>query len=395
MTIQTLDPDRAAGRPWDVVVIGAGPAGALAARQAAAAGLRVLLVDRKSFPRPKVCGACLNGKALAALEAAGLGGLVDRLGGVDLESLELRLVGRAMRIALPAGKALARAVLDAALVEEAIAAGAEFLPETTAAVEPGGGAGRVVRLGRQGRCTTVRARVVVVAAGLAGSCLGREPGLRTRVAAGSRLGAGCTVAAAAGCPDAYGRGTIHMAVGRFGYVGLVRVRGGLLNVAAALDREFVRARGGPGGAAAAVLDEAGAPPVPALAGSSWQGTAALTRRTRPVAGYRLLLIGDAAGYVEPFTGEGIGSALSSAMAAAPLIIRGASAPGWDASLEAAWCRLHRRLVSRRELLCRGLTAALRHPRLARAAFELAARSPAVSGTLVRRVYQPSVRFEAT
>jgi flavin-dependent dehydrogenase len=392
MTIKTLDPDRAAGHPWHVAVIGAGPAGALAARQVAAAGLRVLLVDRKSFPRPKVCGGCLNGKGLAALESAGLGGLVDRLGGIDLESFEFRLGGRVSRIALPAGKALARDVLDAALVEEAIEAGAEFLPATTATVEPGSGVERVVRLSRQGRRTTVRARVVVAAAGLGGSCLGREPGLRARVAAGSRLGAGCAVAQ---YPEAYGRGTIHMAVGRRGYVGLVRVRGGLLNVAAALDRDFVRTMGGPAGAAAAVLDEAGAPPVPALAGSSWQGTVALTRRTRPVAGHRLFLIGDAAGYVEPFTGEGMGAALTSAMAAAPLIIRGASVPGWDAALEAAWGRLHRRLVGRQELLCRGLTAALRHPWLARAAFEVAARSPAFSGALVRRVYQPSVRFEAT
>ena len=42
---------------WDVVVIGAGPAGAIAARQIALAGARVLLVERKSFPRRKVCGA--------------------------------------------------------------------------------------------------------------------------------------------------------------------------------------------------------------------------------------------------------------------------------------------------------------------------------------------------
>ena len=249
-----------------------------------------------------------------------------------------------------------------------------------------------MRLDRQGQGSSVRARVVVAAAGLAGLCLGpeQEPGMRTRVAAGSRLGAGCTVAS---YPDAYGPGTIHMAVGRSGYVGLVRMRGGLLNVAAAFDRAFVRARGGPAGAAAAVLDEAGAPAVPALAGASWQGTVALTRRTRPVAGHRLFLIGDAAGYVEPFTGEGMGAALTSALAAAPLIARGASA--WDASLAAEWTRLHRRLVGRPELLCRGLTSALRHPWLARAAFEVATRSPAVSGALVRRVNQPPVFFEAT
>jgi flavin-dependent dehydrogenase len=220
MTLETLDPDRAAGRSWDVVVIGAGPAGALAARQAAAEGLRVLLVDRKSFPRSKVCGGCLNGKALAALDSAGLGGLVERLGGIDLDTLELRLGGRVARIALPVGKALARDAFDAALVEEAVAAGADFLPATTATVEPVGESERVVQLNRQGRGTSVRTLVVVAAAGLAGACLERESGIRTRVAAGSRLGAGCTVAES---PKAYRPGTIHMAVGRSGYVGLVQI----------------------------------------------------------------------------------------------------------------------------------------------------------------------------
>lgn len=385
-----LDLDRAAGRPWDVVVIGAGPAGALAARQAAAAGFGVLLVDRKSFPRPKVCGGCLNGKALAVLESAGLGSLVDRLGVVDLENLELRFGGRVARIGLPVGKALARDVFDAALVEEAVAAGADFLPMTTATIESGGGNERVVRLEHRCGGFAVRARVVVAASGLAGAGAGREPGLRSRVAAGSRLGAGCSVTA---CPDEYTPGTIYMAVGRSGYVGLVRMRDGVLNVAAAFDRGFVRDRGGLAEAAAAVLDEAGAPGMPALAGASWQGTPSLTRCTRPVAGHRVFLIGDASGYVEPFTGEGMGAALASALAIAPLVARGATR--WDGSIATAWVRRHRRLIARQELLCRGLTSALRHPWLARAAFEVAARAPIICGPLVRHVNQPPVSLEAT
>jgi len=52
---------------WPVVVIGAGPAGALAALELARQGVPVLLVERRRFPRWKVCGACLSGQALAAL----------------------------------------------------------------------------------------------------------------------------------------------------------------------------------------------------------------------------------------------------------------------------------------------------------------------------------------
>ena len=56
---------------WDVVVVGAGPAGALAAHGLASRGVRVLLVEQRHFPRWKVCGACLSPQALAVLEAAG------------------------------------------------------------------------------------------------------------------------------------------------------------------------------------------------------------------------------------------------------------------------------------------------------------------------------------
>ena len=52
---------------WDVVVVGAGPAGAAAATKLGKNGLRVLLLDREDFPRPKVCGCCLSPLALNEL----------------------------------------------------------------------------------------------------------------------------------------------------------------------------------------------------------------------------------------------------------------------------------------------------------------------------------------
>ena len=69
----------AAQQTWDAVVVGAGPAGSLAARQMARQGAAVLLVDKLSFPRWKVCGCCLNGAALSALDSVGLGELPQRL----------------------------------------------------------------------------------------------------------------------------------------------------------------------------------------------------------------------------------------------------------------------------------------------------------------------------
>jgi flavin-dependent dehydrogenase len=180
-----------------------------------------------------------------------------------------------------------------------------------------------------------------------------------------------------------------MAVGRGGYVGLVRVEDGRLNVAAAFDREFLRSSGRPGAAAAAVLAEAGLPPLAALEEADWLGTAPLTRRTRPLAAERVFLLGDAAGYVEPFTGEGIGWALAAAHAVVPLALRAIDTRGWDPSLARSWTALHRRRVGRRQSLCRGLARLLRHPRLDRIAFALVERAPGMARRLIDRVNVPT------
>lgn len=385
MTRATCDLDDAGATTWDALVVGAGPAGSMAARQLARAGARVLLVDQKAFPRGKVCGACLNGQALSVLDAVGLGSLVMRLGGIALEGFDLRLDGRTARLALPAGAALSRVRFDAALVDAAQEAGARFLPETRAFVGAADADRRRVRLIQPGREATAAARVVLVASGLGSSSLKDVPAARAEVVAGSRVGAGCVVA---GFPDLYRERTLFMAVGRHGYVGLVRVEDGSLNVAAAFDGGFVRSSGRPGCAAAAVLAEAGFPAIAGLDAADWQGTARLTRRARPLAAERLFLLGDAAGYVEPFTGEGMGWALTAAYAVTPLAL--AAIGRWDPSLVGAWSALHRRRVGRRQRLCRGLAMLLRHPWPARLALELAARAPGIARLVIERVNTPPV-----
>ncbi len=52
--------EECASQIWDVIIVGAGPAGGLAAVLLARKKLRVLLVDRQAFPRPKVCGSSVN-----------------------------------------------------------------------------------------------------------------------------------------------------------------------------------------------------------------------------------------------------------------------------------------------------------------------------------------------
>jgi len=75
---------------YDVVVVGAGPAGAVTAFTAARRGLEVLLLDRAVFPRFKVCGCCLNARALNTLERVGLADVVVELGAARLDRLDIR-----------------------------------------------------------------------------------------------------------------------------------------------------------------------------------------------------------------------------------------------------------------------------------------------------------------
>jgi flavin-dependent dehydrogenase len=375
--------DAANGSPWDAIVIGAGPAGSLAVRELAIAGARALLVERTAFPRDKVCGACLNDQALEALRSSGLGRLPQDLGGIPLGSFRVGHARRSVQLPLPAGIAVSRARLDSALAGAAVDAGAWFLTETRATVGHADGPLRSVTLSRRGQVATVDARVVLVASGLGTGCLPADGPFQTRTSKRSRVGAGCRVET---FPDFYGPGTIFMAVGRAGYVGLVRVEDGSLNVAAAFDKPFLTRCGSPSEAASAVLAEAGFPAIRDIAEIAWKGTMALTRRTRPLAENRVFLIGDACGYVEPFTGEGMGWALLSARAVAPLALRGIER--WEPSLERGWGAIHRRRIGRRQRLCRGLASLLRHPWLIRGTFELASRAPSAARLVIDRVNTP-------
>ncbi|HCR16411.1 MAG TPA: FAD-linked oxidoreductase, partial [Candidatus Latescibacteria bacterium] len=52
---------------YDLIIVGGGPAGAASALYAKRQGLRILLVDKARFPRDKICGDALSGKAVAIL----------------------------------------------------------------------------------------------------------------------------------------------------------------------------------------------------------------------------------------------------------------------------------------------------------------------------------------
>lgn len=352
-------------REWDVVVVGAGVAGAVSALHLARSKLRVLLVEKSQWPREKVCGGCLNAAALHALAAAG----VELRDGREYARMRLACGGRVAEFPLPRGLAISRTRLDAILVEHAIRAGACFVSETRARLGDAVPHRREVLLKTGAMSSTISARVVLDCGGLASRL---QPEIEWRVAPRARIGVGASVP---DVPAPYRAGVIHMACAAHGYVGLVRTEDGLTNVAAALDPEWCSEIGGPARAIAKILHAAGFPAIENLPDVHWQGTPHLTRSRRGLGAERVLILGDAAGYVEPFTGEGMAWAIADAASVAALVREAVA--NWADDVVVRWSALHARNVRARQRVCRGVSKLLRRPHLLTAALPAMNAAPAL------------------
>ncbi|HJN33089.1 MAG TPA: NAD-binding protein, partial [Prochlorococcus sp.] len=148
----------------------------------------------------------------------------------------------------------------------------------------------------------------------------------------------------------------------------------------AFDRQALAHGQGAAGATHEVLMQAGFPPPAALNQGRWQLTPALSRGAEVVAGERFLVMGDAAGYVEPFTGEGMAWALTAGAAAAPFVQEGLRR--WSHDLEKRWKRELNLRIGRRQQICRTLAMVLKQPKPTSALFELSKRWPALSERVI-------------
>ena len=381
MIAATTSLSEARSRVWDTIVVGGGPAGSVAALGIARRGLRVLLVDRSAFPRHKLCGACLNGDAIAGLRELGLKESFAKLGGLALNEFRLRTAGRSLSLQLPAGVAVTRRQFDAMLIESAIQAGADFLPGVSldvGAADPHASFRHLTTTDRHD-AAPLRARSVVLASGLAADRRTSDPALAVVARPASRIGAGTTTNQ---FPDEYTPGTIFMAVGRSGYVGLTRTDGDSLNIAAALDHKAVR-NDSPRGVCEQILTESGFPFTSEMLSGEWRGTIGLTRHRRTLASTRLFVIGDAAGYVEPFTGEGMAWAIRGAQAVVPFVERAADT--WDTGMIAEWSRTSKQRIGRRQRWCRILAQLLRYPVMVRGLVRIVAAMPSLGQAVIRRL----------
>ncbi|MEM1444659.1 MAG: FAD-dependent monooxygenase [Planctomycetota bacterium] len=369
----------------EVVVIGAGPAGAGAALRLAQRGVSVLLVDRLALPRAKVCGGCLHRRGAARLAAWGVDGAVlESAGAQHLTRSELVSGGRTLRWPRGHGWSVDRAAFDFALVEAAAKRGATVEDRTAARVQRSendslSASAWSVRLRHaDGDERIVTPRWVLVADGLGGSALcGLDEGDAKHFAVhrrpGSYIGAGVVLRDQGGgrLADTLPQGCVRMFVGEGGYVGAVRTNAlpdrdeqAGIELAAAMRPSLVKQCGGVAAAAERLVAQAtGAPPTwLEEAGDMWRMTPALTASRRRVAAPGLLVVGDAAGYVEPFTGEGMAWALEAADHASGLVcatLRGEQSREHVAQLWNRRCGRQRRLG---RLWCWGTRAALRRPR---------------------------------
>jgi menaquinone-9 beta-reductase len=320
----------------DVLIAGAGPAGSALAVRLSRQGHRVLVVDRARFPRDKPCSEYLSPAAVALLSELGV---VDRLlqdGAQPLlgtrviapcgAELTGRFPGSGAGSPPARGLSVARRILDARLVEAARAAGAEVREACVVEellYEQGAVAGAVLR-DRGGAARVVRARVVIGADGLR-SVVARRIGRR-------RHGMPSRLALVAHVGDVTGLdGHAEMHVGETGYVGLNRIgaagvsgsRDNVANVALVVPR---RVAGAASGRVNAFFFEQ-LQRFPGVAGrvrpelmvreilvtgpfAAWSGRIVVDGA---------LLVGDAADFFDPFTGEGIFSALKGAELAAAVI----------------------------------------------------------------------------
>ncbi|WP_344633828.1 geranylgeranyl reductase family protein [Streptomyces glaucosporus] len=289
-----------AATPWDLAVVGAGPAGAATALGALRAdpGLRVVLLDRADFPRDKACGDGVAPHVLDLLAGVGVTGLVDDRVPVGRLRLGRGGLTAERRTARPSW-VVPRRILDARLVDAAVAAGARLLRHRVRGLRQHAGA---VVLDDE-----IPAAVVVGADG-AHSAVRRALG-RPRGPAALALRGYAPVAPGRRGAQVIEFGTRHQP----SYAWSFDCGDGRANVGYG---ETLR-EGRPAPNRARLLERLDALlPGAAEGGEDWVGhhLPLSTARWRPPAG-RVLLAGDAAGLVNPLSGEGIHYAVATGIAA--------------------------------------------------------------------------------
>ncbi len=336
----------------DLVVIGGGPAGATLAALAAKRGVATLVIEKDRFPRDKVCGEFVSAEGCAVLARLGVLDAITSRGAMPMESCLLAdPKGRSVASPLPdlprAGRTalgISRAVLDETLLRHAASCGAlvrERAVATGPTLENGRVTGVTVRPADSGGVSeTVRATLVVASDGRR-SMLQRalHPSIGDPLTTTSRSWFGFQ----AHFPDRTGGldRRIELFVFDGGYAGLGPIEGERLDLALIARVDALHACGN---SPTRLFEERmlrnpllakrlrNAPPC-----SAWKTTGPLRFNVRIPASHGALFLGDAAGTIDPFSGEGMSNALRGAELALPFVIDALARGRLDDDAARAWC----------------------------------------------------------
>lgn len=395
-------------RRFDVVIAGAGPAGATSALRLARAGFHVAIVEPCEFPRAKPCGEFMSPECLPLLRELGVATAVDALGGRGVSGMALhaagrRVVGRFATIGRAAppiehGLAVRREKFDAVLLDAALATGGVTLL-TGHRVQRllRGDAGRVegvVTQARDGAPLRLRARWTLGADGVQ-SRVARELGVRRELPWLKKVALTTHLAGVAWGDEA----EVHFFAG--GYFACAPVDGGLLSLNLVVDQSAWRGRQRESGFAEYLAR------VPRLAeklagarrAAPLRGVGAMACRTTRQVVDGAALVGDAAGYIDPVTGEGIFFALKGAQLLAESVAAALHGARRDAAALAGYQRGRAKEIVARCRLATLLQRGLRRETIVRAAFALLEARPRLADLIVsvtgdyvpmRELLRPSV-----
>jgi geranylgeranyl reductase family protein len=380
----------------EVLVVGAGPAGVAAGLTARRLGLDALVVDRARFPRDKTCGDGLTAGALRGLEALGFDARPLPSYARVAETVLVTPSGRRVRLPLPPdgehAAVVPRAELDAALVRHARSSGVEVREGAGVVSVREEATGVRCELDDGGSCT---ARWVIAADGHysatrrlleASRATGREP---VGHAAAPDLGTWQAF-------RQYFRGVADDRLFVFfdrdllpGYAWVFPIGGGRANVGFGVLRDRRGAASGKQLAARwrdvvtrpAMLDVLGRHAEPDGTRRAWPIPARYDP-ARLVSG-RVLFAGDAAGVVDPMTGEGIAQALGTGTSAARAIARDAT----PHAVAARYCRDVGRSLGRDLRFASILQQVLRTPVGAEAAMTAAGATPWTRRNFARWMFE--------
>ncbi|HET7230464.1 MAG TPA: FAD-dependent monooxygenase [Longimicrobium sp.] len=367
----------------EVVIAGAGPAGAAAAARLASAGHDVLLLDRAHFPRRKPCAECVNPAGVEALRRLGAWDDVMAANPARLDGWRIGPHGGdTFDGDFPSGVhgiGIPRQTLDHILLRHGVARGAEARTGVRVVDVLRGARGGVtgVRVRGDDGEREISARLVIGADGLRSVLLRRLELLRRR----PRLRKLALTAHVMGFNGAPGRGEVHV-TGRRACIGIAPVGGGWANVTVVVpDERSGEVAGDPAGFFDAALAQHGFGELRRVDDVLATGPFDCPVRSAVTDG--ALLVGDAAGYYDPFTGQGIYRALRGAELAADTAHAALRAGDTSARALAPYERARRRAFGPGERMQRVVETFVSRPALLGAVARRFTARPRLADAIIR------------